>query len=76
MAGLFKNIYSFKQKWLEMFRDSNTKATELEDIQFGNDCKSLGFEIDCGHAFVSMYGKAWDHNKKLKQIIDDITDCH
>ncbi len=39
-----------------------------------DDCAALGFEMDCGHAFERVYGRAVFDNKALDQVIDGVTD--
>lgn len=39
-----------------------------------DDCKALGFEMDCIHAFSEQYGKASYDAKTLKCIIRKVTD--
>ena len=42
-------IKEFAQKWLEKFRDPNIYYIELVEHYFADDCRVLGFEMDCGH---------------------------
>lgn len=67
-------IHTFAMKWLDKFRDQGINYIELVDHYMADDCAALGFEMDCGHAFERVYGKAVYDNKELDKVIDDITD--
>ena len=53
-----KQIHEFAVKWREKFRDPNISYAELVDDYMAEDCASLGFRMDCGHAFSEKYGEA------------------
>lgn len=38
------------------------------------DCETLGFGMDCGHAFSEKYGTAAYDTEELQRIIGQITD--
>ena len=67
-------IKEFAQKWLEKFQDPNICYIELVDHYFADDCQTLGFEMDCGHAFGERYGNAVNNADALREIIDEISD--
>ncbi|MFV0363826.1 MAG: hypothetical protein ACK5LL_12190, partial [Suipraeoptans sp.] len=67
-------VYNFAVKWCDKFRDQNINYIELVDHFMADDCETLGFEMDCGHAFEEMYGDAVHNYEKLDEIIDDVTD--
>lgn len=69
-----KQIYNFAVKWCDKFRDQSVNYTDLVEHYMGEDCKMLGFEMDCGNAFSEKYGQAICNHKELEKIIDDITD--
>mgnify|MGYP003517684467 FL=1 len=70
-----KQIHDFAVKWCDKFRDPNFDYIELENHYIADDCATLGFEMDCGHAFTEKYGQAPFYNyEELEKIIDDITD--
>lgn len=69
-----KLIHDFAMKWGDKFRDHNINYTELLDQQMAEDCNSLGFEMDFGHAFERVYGAAVNNSDELMKVIDDITD--
>lgn len=68
------HVYDFAVKWIEKFKDPNTNAMELTDHYMADDCKELGFEMDCGHAFKRVYGNAAYDSEALSMIIDEVTD--
>ena len=39
-----------------------------------DDCASLGFKMDCVHAFSEKYGEASNKHEALARIIDEVTD--
>lgn len=67
-------IHNFAIKWFNKFRDKNTNYIELVDHYMADDCKALGFVMDCGHAFTEKYGDAANDFKALERIIDQVTD--
>ena len=69
-----KQIHDFAVKWCDKFRDRNINYIELADRYMADDCAALGFEMDCGHAFESVYGNAIYKCNELKKVIDDIID--
>ena len=69
-----KQIHEFAVKWGEKFRDPNIGYIELVDDYMADDCASLGFKMDCGHAFSEKYGEASNKHEALAKIIDEVTD--
>ena len=69
-----KQIHDFAVKWCDKFRDQNIDYIELVDHYLADDCDTLGFEMDCGHAFSEKYGNAVNDHEALDRIIDDVTD--
>ena len=69
-----KQIHDFAVKWCDKFRDQNINYIELVDHYMADDCDTLGFEMDCGHAFLEKYGNAANNHEALDRIIDDVTD--
>lgn len=69
-----KQIHDFAVKWCDKFRDQNINYIELIDHYMADDCDTLGFEMDCGHAFSEKYGNAANNHEALDRIIDDVTD--
>ena len=61
-------IHTFAMKWLDKFRDQGINYIELVDHYMADDCAALGFEMDCGHAFERVYGKAVYDNKELDKV--------
>ena len=68
------NIREFTQKWLGKFQDPDICYIELVEHYLADDCKKLGFEMDCGHAFQERYGVALNNARALLEIIDKIDD--
>ncbi|MBQ8418520.1 MAG: hypothetical protein IJX10_07840 [Phascolarctobacterium sp.] len=71
-----KLIYDFASKWLEKFEDRNINYLEIIDGTMGDECISLGFEMDCGRAFSDLYGEAIKDYEKLNIIIEEVTDIY
>lgn len=67
-------IHDFAVKWIDKFRNQQINYIELTDACMSDDCKEIGFEMDYGHAFESVYGKAISDSEALDNIIDDVTD--
>lgn len=69
-----RQIHDFAVKWLDKFRDQNINYIELVDHFMADDCATLGFQMDCGHAFSEKYGQAANNYEALEKIIEDVTD--
>lgn len=67
-------IHEFATKWLDKFQDEKGDYIELVDHHMADDCKALGFEMDCGNAFSEKYGNAAHDCKALEAIIEQVTD--
>ena len=69
-----KRVHDFSVKWLIKFRDEKIDYLELVDHCMADDCKALGFIMDCGHAFAEKYGDAAHNFMALDRIIGQVTD--
>ena len=69
-----KQIHDFAVKWCDKFRDQNINYIELVDHYMADDCDTLGFKMDFGHAFSEKYGNAANNHEALDRIIADVTD--
>lgn len=69
-----RQIHDFAVKWLDKFREQNINYIELVDHFMADDCAALGFQMDCGHAFLEKYGQAANNYEALEKIIEDVTD--
>ncbi len=69
-----RQIHDFAVKWLDKFREQNINYIELVDHFMADDCATLGFQMDCGHAFLEKYGQAANNYEALEKIIEDVTD--
>ena len=69
-----EQVHLFATKWIEKFRDRRISYIELVDHYLADDCRALGFQMDCGNAFSEKYGKAASNCDELNRIIDDVTD--
>ena len=76
------NIKTFTEKYIDYFQNdfapNSASYYDLFDSDtFPNDCRKLGFEMDCGHSFVETCGKeAWLYEKGLSSVIGKITDIN
>lgn len=66
--------HEFALKWLKKFGDEAIDKRELLGEDMFDDCKRLGFEMDCGHAFGEEYGTAASECEDLRRVIDQVTD--
>ncbi len=67
-------IHAFAVKWLEKFKNQEINYLELVEHYMADDCAALGFVMDCGKAFESIYGRAINNSAELDKVVDDITD--
>lgn len=76
------NIKTFTEKYIDYFlNDFDPESASYYDFFdspfFPNDCRKLGFEMDCGKSFVDAYGEvAWYYEKDLSEILDNINDLN
>ena len=69
---IVKNIDFFEN---EFGRTSGSYYQFFDNGVFPNDCRALGFVMDCGGAFSQKYGmKPWYEAKALQECIDDVDD--
>ena len=63
----------FISKWEPVLTAWNTDA---EDPQFADDCRALGFEMDCGRSFAEAFpGQQGFEAESLKAVLPQITDA-
>lgn len=67
-------IKLFATKWLDRFNNPDVQYIELVDHWMADDCRTLGFEMDCGHAFCEKHPVAFNDCDALSKVIDTITD--
>ena len=67
-----EEVYNFANKWKNKFLDEKTNYLEIVDQDFADDCKKLGFKMDCGQSFSKKYGNASHDFKELEKVIDNI----
>lgn len=67
-------VHDFAVKWIDKFSDQRISYIDLVDHYMGDECKALGFSMDCGKAFSGKYGNAAVRSEDLKKVIDDVTD--
>lgn len=74
----YEKIHSFAVKWIEKFQDPTTNDREIEKGSFGEECFSIGFEMDCGNAFIKTFPdkNVFDDWQELYEIIDSIEDVY
>ncbi|MFV0267761.1 MAG: hypothetical protein ACK5HT_11560 [Draconibacterium sp.] len=75
MADITK-IHTFAVKWSDKFREQDINYIELVDRFMADDCDALGFEMDCGKAFETKYGKAVFDDRELAKVIDAVVDIN
>lgn len=69
-----KEIHDFAVKWCDKFRNQSINYIELVDHYMADDCKAVGFKMDCGYAFFEKYGQAVSDYEALDKIIDNVKD--
>ena len=74
-----KRIAHFAEKYIFYFENEFGNPKSYYDFfdtsTFPNECWNLGFEMDCGHSFIELYGEsAWNSKDGLSAIIDKIND--
>lgn len=75
------DIKTFTKKYINFFLTEfgtpESKYRFFDTNSFSNDCRCLGFEMDCGDAFVAAMGEdAWRSYEGLRLAIDRIEDVN
>ena len=75
------DILLFADKYLTFFRDEFGKTPEsyyrfFDNEKFPEECRTLGFEMDCGHSFAEAYGAAWNDVEILRRTIEKVSDIN
>ncbi len=70
----YKKIYDWAQYYYDLF--TNPASTEQQLMEaFPEKCEELGFFMDCGHTFESVYGKNTLMNKEsFQRVIPQVDD--
>ncbi|WP_026528026.1 DUF6998 domain-containing protein [Butyrivibrio sp. VCD2006] len=62
-SAYYKKVFHWAQNYYDLFMDpASTEQQLIED--FPEKCEELGFFMDCGHTFESIYGKDTLNNKE------------
>ncbi len=69
-----KKIYKFAIKWRDKFMEEDIDYTHLVGKMLADECKELGFIMDCGKSFIDRYPKAFNDYRILEDIIDNVDD--
>lgn len=67
-------IHSFALRWLSRFQDENANFVEFIEPKMGKEMRKLGFEMDSGTSFMSVYDNAIHEETELRKIIHNIDD--
>ena len=67
-----KAIRAFAEKWLD--RLSRGEGKTLTGQELGQDCRRLGFSMDCGRSFEAVYGVAVYDGEALEKVVSRIRD--
>ena len=71
----FKNMHIFAVKYKKLYDSPETVGYMLEE-RFADQCKALGFVMDCGKSFCRAYpADALSHSSGLARIIRTVTDA-
>ena len=69
-----REIYEFAIRWLYAFGNPKDSPYDLLEGEFQDDCRELGFRMDCGRAFAEKYGEADKSAEALRRVIGEIDD--
>lgn len=69
-----KAIFSFSQSWAKRFASQELTKREFEE-SFGEECISLGFQMDCGNEFITLYPHCFNiKSSEVDSVIKSIQD--
>lgn len=77
-----KRISNFTDKYISLFENEYSRIKEsyhyfFENGEFSDECRMLGFEMDCGHTFSNTYGMStWDSLQGLKDNMGRVKDMN
>lgn len=76
-----EELERFADKYIDYFRNHFKSEGEayyrfFDDNAFPDECRQLGFEMDCGHSFEEAYDAAWHDLEVLKEKIERINDIN
>lgn len=76
------DIVRFADKYLDFFREEFGRTREsyyrfFDNDGFPSDCRALGFDMDCGHAFINAYGMdAWESIEGIRMNFEKLNDIN
>lgn len=74
------NIENFADKYIAFFENElgltkQSYYSFFDNSAFPEECRELGFEMDCGHSFINAYGEdAWNDVHSLKATVETLND--
>ena len=77
-----EKIIQFTNKYISFFENEYRRSERayyqfFDTEEFAQDCRALGFEMDCGHSFTEAYGQeAWQNAQFIKDNIEKIKDIN
>ena len=78
MVASKKDIITFAQKYIDFYENrfgsDESKYWFFGDDYFAKDCEALGFDMDCGQAFIAVDKDSWPTSSVLKDNLDKFTD--
>lgn len=75
------SLADFAQRYIDYFEREFDPASEayyrfFDSEEFPEQCRALGFEMDCGHSFIAAYGQeAWIEVRSLAAVVGRIDDA-
>lgn len=68
-----RKIHDFAIKYHNLYSSPQTKDRDVEST-FAEECRALGFQMDCGESFQKEYHVVLNSAEELDKIIDDVSD--
>lgn len=70
-----KKLNEFASKYLKLYMSKETAGHQVEE-GFAEECWALGFEMDCGKAFIAAFPgeHPFENAEGLKAVINNVTD--
>lgn len=71
--------HEFASKYLDFLEhtaaDDRPMYSLIDNTGFADECRALGFEMDCGQSFIKVCSEeAWNSVDALRRIVDNIND--
>lgn len=73
MGTAREEMHGFATRWIPRFEEWGYGQL-FETMEFSDDCRALGFEMDCGEAFEDAYPRCFRSAEATERVISRCED--